>query len=365
MKKALCILLAALMVLSLAACGRQQAPEAEQKTFIMGIDPEYPPFSYLGDDGEYTGFDVEIAKAACEIAGLEYDVFAVNWDNKLIQLSNHECDVIWSGMTILDSMTKEGYVISAPYYDNTQVLVVRKDSGITSSADLAGKLVAVQLGTSGETLLNEDLSDLKDTFGELVTSESFLLAFTELEGNAVDAVFVDLPVASACVSTRENLVILDEVLGAEQYGLAFRKGEEALCATIEAAVQTLVENGTYAEIAAKYGIRVYTIGVGTQGYAPYPTTDIWGRKVYEQVKVDIDEATLQKIAKITDGQYFRATDNQALKNVYKKIDELEKTKMLSMTISHSEDLFHPFLLWALILMLLNVLIRMTVGAVLP
>ena len=126
-----------------------------------------------------------------------------------------------------------------------------------------------------------------------------------------------------------------------------------------------IEPVSAAEIAATYGIRVYTIGVGTQGYAPYPTTDIWGRKVYEQVKVDIDEATLQKIAKITDGQYFRATDNQTLKNIYNKIDELEKTKMLSMTISHSEDLFHPFLLWALILMLLNVLIRMTVGAVLP
>ncbi len=126
-----------------------------------------------------------------------------------------------------------------------------------------------------------------------------------------------------------------------------------------------IEPVSAAEIAATYGIRVYTIGVGTQGYAPYPTTDIWGRKVYEQVKVDIDEATLQKIAKITDGQYFRATDNQALKNVYKKIDELEKTKMLSMTISHSEDLFHPFLLWALILMVLNVLIRLTIGAVLP
>ena len=126
-----------------------------------------------------------------------------------------------------------------------------------------------------------------------------------------------------------------------------------------------IEPVSAAEIAATYGIRVYTIGVGTQGTAPYPTTDIWGRKVYEQVKVDIDEATLQKIAKITDGKYFRATNNQALKNVYEQIDKLEKTKMLSMTISHSEDLFHPFLLWALVLMILNVLIRMTVGAVLP
>ena len=217
-----------------------------------GILSTWSAFSYLGDNGEYTGFDVEIAKAACKVAGLEYDVFAVDWDNKLIQLDNHECDVIWSGMTILDSMKAAGYVISAPYYDNTQVLVVKKDSGITSSADLAGKVVAVQLGTSGEALLNGDLSALKDTFQELVTSQSFLMAFTELEGNAVDAVFVDLPVAAAYVADKDGLVILDEQLGAEQYGLAFRSGDEELCAKIENAVQTLVENGTYAEIAAKY-----------------------------------------------------------------------------------------------------------------
>ena len=126
-----------------------------------------------------------------------------------------------------------------------------------------------------------------------------------------------------------------------------------------------IEPVNAAEIAATYGIRVYTIGVGTQGTAPFPTTDIWGRKVYEQKKVDIDDATLQKIAEITDGKYFRATNNQALKNVYEQIDKLEKTKMMSMTISHAEDLFHPFLLWALVLMVLNVFIRMTVGAVLP
>ena len=244
MKKWMAWILAAVMTLT---CGLAAA-----ETFVHGIDPEYPPFSYLGDDGEYTGFDVEIAKAACEIAGLDYEVFAVDWDNKLIQLDNHECDVIWSGMTILDSMKEAGYVISAPYYDNTQVQVVKKDSGIASSADLAGKVVAVQLGTSGEALLNGDLADLTATFENLVTCQSFLLCFTELEGNAVDAVFVDLPVATAYVADKEDLVVLNENLGAEQYGLAFRADDAALCAVIEDAVAKLVENGTYAEIAAKY-----------------------------------------------------------------------------------------------------------------
>ncbi|MCQ2455516.1 MAG: transporter substrate-binding domain-containing protein [Clostridia bacterium] len=174
--------------------------KAEKRTFTMGIDPEYNPFSYMGDNGEYTGFDVEICKAACEVLGWEFKVFGVNWDQKLVQLDAKECDCVWSGMTILDSMTEAGYVISAPYYYNTQVLVVKTDGGIKSSKDLKDKVVAVQLGTSGESLLNEDLKDLKDTFKELVTCDSFLKCFTELEGNAVDAVFVDYPVAKAYVA---------------------------------------------------------------------------------------------------------------------------------------------------------------------
>jgi len=187
----------------------QDAPKTSEikqssRTFIMGIDPEYPPFSYLGDDGEYTGFDVEICRAACELLGWDFQVFCVNWDQKLVQLDAGECDCVWSGMTILDSMKEAGYVISEPYYYNTQVLVVKESSGITCAADLEGKVVAVQLGTSGEALLtvNGDLADLSATFGNLVTCNSFISCFTELEGNSVDAVFVDLPVATNYVNSK-------------------------------------------------------------------------------------------------------------------------------------------------------------------
>ena len=92
----------------------------------------------------------------------------MNWDQKLVQLDANECDCVWSGMTILDSMKEAGYVLSAPYYDNTQVIMVKEGSDIKSSADLAGKVVAVQLGTSGEALLADggDLADLKATFAD-------------------------------------------------------------------------------------------------------------------------------------------------------------------------------------------------------
>ena len=194
---------------------------------------------------------MEVCQAVCDYLGWKLEIFGVNWDEKLVQLDSMECDCVWSGMTILDSMKEAGYVISEPYYDNTQVLVVKEGSGLASSADLAGKIVAVQLGTSGEALLNGDLADLAATFGNIVTCDSFLKCFTELEGNAVDAVFVDLPVAASYAANHDGLMIIDEQLGAEQYGIAFRSGDAELCAQVEEAIQALVENGTYAEIASK------------------------------------------------------------------------------------------------------------------
>ena len=227
MKKIIALILAMVMALSLVACGQTEqddkskddANSTSAKTFIMGIDAEYPPFSYLDADGNYTGFDVEVCKAACDLLGWELQIFPVNWDQKLVQLDAKECDCVWSGMTILDSMKEAGYVLSTPYYDNTQVIMVKEGSDIKSSADLAGKVVAVQLGTSGE---------------------------------AVDAVIVDKPVAVSYAAENAGFTVLDEGLGAEQYGIAFRADDAELCKTIEGAVAQLVENGTYAEIAAKY-----------------------------------------------------------------------------------------------------------------
>lgn len=254
MKKLIALALAMLMMLSLAACGEKEAEAStpETQTFTMGIDAEYPPFSYMDSTGAYTGFDVEICRAACEKLGWNFEIFSVNWDEKLIQLDAGECDCVWSGMTILESMKESGYVISAPYYDNTQVLLVKEGSGFASSADLAGKSVAVQLGTSGESLLNGDLAELASTFGDVITCDSFLKCFAELGGGAVDAVFVDLPVAAAYVAENAGYTILNENLGAEQYGIAFRSGDTNLCAAIEGAVAELVADGTYAEIAGKY-----------------------------------------------------------------------------------------------------------------
>ncbi len=249
MKKVLALVMVLALLFAFAGCKKDAD---SSKKFVMGIDAEYPPFSYMDDNGDYTGFDVEVCKAVCDSLGWDFEVFSVNWDQKLVQLDAKECDCVWSGMTILDSMKEAGYVISKPYFDNTQVLLVKKDSGFAASKDLAGKDVAVQLGTSGESLLKGDLKDLADTFGKVVTCETFLKCFTELDGNAVDAVFVDKPVAEAYAAEHDGFSIIDENLGAEQYGIAFRSGDEELCKQVEDAVQKLVDDGTYEKIAEKY-----------------------------------------------------------------------------------------------------------------
>ena len=245
-----------LIALILVLCLSLGASIALADTFRQGIDPEYPPFSYLDDNGEYAGFDVEVCQAACKILGLDYEAVPVNWDNKENSLNANEHDCVWSGMTIKQSMIDAGFVISTPYYENKQVILTKEGNGIASKDDLAGKRVAVQLGTSGEDMLAGDQLELSQTFdgGAAITMESFLVCATELDAGGVDAVVVDLPVAQDLVTKYEGFVILDEILGNEQYGILYRAGDEEICKKMDEAVMQLVADGTYLQLVEKYNL---------------------------------------------------------------------------------------------------------------
>ena len=245
-----------LIALLLALCLALGASIALADTFRQGIDPEYPPFSYLDDNGNYAGFDVEVCQAACKILGLDYEAVPVNWENKENSLNANEHDCVWSGMTIKQSMIDAGFVISTPYYENKQMILTKKDSGIASKDDLAGKRVAVQLGTSGEDMLAGDQIELSQTFdgGAAITMESFLVCATELDAGGVDAVVIDLPIAQELASKYESFVVLDEVLGNEQYGILYRAGDEELCKKMDEAVMQLVADGTYLQLVEKYNL---------------------------------------------------------------------------------------------------------------
>ena len=247
MKKFAALLIALMLVLSTAAM-------AETTPFKMGLDPEFPPFTYLGEDGEYTGFDIEIAQLVCDNLGWELVPTPVNWDNKLIQLNAGEVDCIWSGLTI-DNIPADEYTLSAPYIDNTQVIVTLADSGITTLADLAGKIVGVQNGTSAQDLLTDgDQAELGATFAQLPARPGADGA-ADLQGGAVDAVAIDISIATNLINASDDpskFAILEEPIASEQYGICFRKADEDMCLQVQRALTTLVEEGTYLEVAEKY-----------------------------------------------------------------------------------------------------------------
>ena len=120
-------------------------------TLIVGFDQDFPPMGFMGDDGEYTGFDLELAQEVAKRLGLEYKAQPIAWDSKDMELEAGNIDCIWNGFTMTGR--EDDYTWSEPYMANTQVFVVAKDSGIASQEDLAGKIVECQVDSSAEAAL--------------------------------------------------------------------------------------------------------------------------------------------------------------------------------------------------------------------
>ena len=235
------------------------AEKAEGDTFTVGFDQDFPPMGFVGEDGEYTGFDLELAQAVCDKMGWEFVPEPIAWDAKDAMLESGAIDCIWNGFTI--NGREDDYTWSDPYLDNSQVFVVRADSGIESAEDLAGKTVDVQTDSSAQAAL-EDNQELSSTFGNLQVIADYNTGFMELESGVVDAVAMDIVVASYQIESRDaDFVILDDVISTEEYGVGFAKGNEAVRDQVQTALEELAADGTMAEISTKwFGEDITTIG---------------------------------------------------------------------------------------------------------
>ncbi|MCI7738406.1 MAG: amino acid ABC transporter substrate-binding protein [Lachnospiraceae bacterium] len=228
---------------------------SDGKTFTVGFDAEYPPYGYMDDNGEYTGFDLELAQAVCDLEGWELVKKPIDWASKDMELNSGSIDCIWNGFTM--NGREDDYTFSVPYVDNSQVIVVADGSGIEALEDLAGKTVGVQAASAAlDVLQSEDgQKALADTFGSLNEFADYNTAFTELKAGALDALAIDIGVAKYQLNSRgEGFQILEETLNTEQYAIGFKKGEQELCDTINADLQKLANDGTVAELAEKYEI---------------------------------------------------------------------------------------------------------------
>ena len=233
--------------------------KASEETFTVGFDQDFPPMGFVGEDGEYTGFDLELAQETAKRLGLTYVAQPIAWDAKNMELESGNIDCIWNGFTMTGR--EDEYTWSAPYMENSQVVVVMEDSGIETLADLAGKIVEVQADSSAEAALKE-MTDLTSTFGTLQTTPDYNTAFMDLEMGSVDAIAMDVIVAGYQMQEREgNFKILDETLASEEYAIGFKKGNTELCEKVQKTLEEMAEDGTMAEISKKwFGEDITTIG---------------------------------------------------------------------------------------------------------
>ena len=273
MKKKLAIVLAMALTVTgvFVGCGKdekknndsaknQKEAKFEEKKagdkFIVGFDQDFPPMGFVGDDGEYTGFDLELAEEVCERLDLEFVAQPIAWDSKDATLGSGEIDCIWNGFTM--NGREDDYTWTDAYLDNKQVFVVRGNSGIKSKADLAGKVVDVQTDSSAEAALNDN-TELKDSFALLQTIPDYNTGFMDLESGAVDAVAMDIVVASYQIEKRKaDFVILEEEISAEEYGVGFAKGNEAVRDQIQKVLKEMAADGTMAEIYTKWFCEDFT-----------------------------------------------------------------------------------------------------------
>ena len=276
MKRLVSAFLAGAMALSLAACGgaaststaasaSASASGSAAASQAAGSDLDYikgkgklvigytvyEPMNYTDADGNFTGFDTELATAVCEKLGVEPEFVEINWDTKVVELDAKSIDCIWNGMTLTEDIMANTATTKA-YAKNAQVVVVKDGTDYTSTADLADKTVVAEAGSAGEAAIQGDENLSKADYVSKSVQTDCLM---EVAAGTADAAVLDLTLANAMIGAGTDyasLKIVDE-LNAEEYGVAFRKGSDA-AAAVDAAFDELKADGTMQALADKYDL---------------------------------------------------------------------------------------------------------------
>ncbi len=227
------------------------ADTGEVTKLTVGFDNSYPPYGYIGDDGEYTGFDLDLAERVAGENGWEIELMPIDWDAKDALLNQGTVNCIWNGFTM--EGREDDYTFSEPYMLNQQVIVTKADSGINTAADLAGKTVITQIDSAALEVLEGDQKELADTFGRLDTMGDYNNAFLQLESGTVDAVACDLSIAAYQMAAKPDVYFqLADPLSSEHYAVGFKKGDEALAQQVTDTLKQLYADGVVSEVCAKY-----------------------------------------------------------------------------------------------------------------
>ena len=232
---------------------------AEQKQFIVGFDAEFPPYGYMDDNGEYVGFDLDLAAEVCKRNGWKLVKRPIAWDSKDSELATGAISCIWNGFTM--NGRENNYTWSTAYVDNSQVVIVKKDSNVHKLSDLKGKRLIVQSDSSALAALTGDDATkenkkLAASLKDLQQVADYNSAFMNLESGMVDAIAMDIGVASYQMSAKgDNFRMLDERLSSEEYGIGFKKGNTKLRDEVQKTLLTMLADGTFEQIVNKWGLK--------------------------------------------------------------------------------------------------------------
>ncbi len=258
MKKIIALMLVSLLAFGAFAGGKKESgadtsiEDVKAKgEFIMGLDDSFPPMGFRDEANNIVGYDIDLAKEVAKRMGVELRAQPIDWAAKEQELDTKKIDCIWNGFTMTPER-KEMLNFTEAYLDNAQIIVVRKDSGIYTLADLAGKSIGLQAGSSASIALDSK-PEFKDSLKEVVEFKDNVMAFMDLDMKGIDAVIVDMVVAGYAIQTENYpFVMLEEMLTTEEYGIGFRKNDNALRNEVQKILEEMAADGTVAAISTKW-----------------------------------------------------------------------------------------------------------------
>lgn len=265
--KAAGFVLASLMLLtgcgnsgeSSAASGEDNSLKKVQDAgeLLLGLDPTFKPMGYTDENDQIVGFDIDVAEEVCKRMGVKLVKVPINWDTKEADLDSGTIDCIWNGMSVSPERA-EKMNLSESYMKNAMVFVVKNGSSAKSMSDLSDKVIAVQNGSTAQTILEK--SEIGKTCQVMGLSTN-VEALQQLELDLVDAVFLDSVVANyEIVTGGKDYVVLPDGLEEEEYAIGFRKNDEKLCAEVEKILKEMKADGSLGKISEKwFGSDITTI----------------------------------------------------------------------------------------------------------
>jgi polar amino acid transport system substrate-binding protein len=245
----------------LTACGQETAKDSwptieKNKEVVIGFDNTFVPMGFKDENGDNVGFDIDLAKAVFDQYGIKVKMQPIDWDTKEVELKTGKIDLIWNGYSVTPAREKQ-VLFTAPYMINDQVLVTKKSSDITKVAEMKGKKLGAQQGSSGYDAFTSQPEILQDIVADNDAQlyEDFNSAMMDLDAGRIDGLLIDAVYANYYLTTKGTIKdynIIHTGYTTEDFAVGARKGDKELVAKINTAIAKLHDDGEFQKISEKW-----------------------------------------------------------------------------------------------------------------